>query len=89
LGSLGVFFFAGGLVLPTRMGPVRDAWMGLAHAISKVTTPVFMGAVYYLVITPMGLLRRTLGRHPLDHRVRDGGHWIGRETPRGDIERQF
>ena len=31
------------LVVPTQLGPVERAWMGLAHAISKVTTPIFMG----------------------------------------------
>ena len=89
LGSLAFLLIAGGLVVPTRMSPVHHAWMGLAHAISKVTTPVFMGVVYYVVITPIGLLRRTLGSHPLKHPERDGGHWVRRSAPRGDLERQF
>jgi hypothetical protein len=89
LGSLAALFLGGGLLLPTRMGPVEDAWMKLARAISTVTTPIFMGIVYYLVITPTGLLRRTLGRNPLRHPVVEGGHWVRRETPGGDLERQF
>ncbi len=89
LGSLGGLFLAGGLILPTRMGPVQAAWMGMAHAISKVTTPIFMGLVYYLVMTPMGFLRRTIGRDPLRHPVRGEGHWVPRSTTRGDLERQF
>jgi hypothetical protein len=79
-----------GLAAPTRLGPVRDAWMGLAHAISKVTTPVFMGLLYFLVLTPAGILRRTLGRNPL---VRPAGpsYWIDRDAAhrRSDLERQF
>jgi len=89
LGALATALILGGLAVPTRMGPVHDAWMGLAHAISKVTTPIVMGIVYYLVITPTALLRRTLGSHPLRHPIRDGGYWVPRSTPGGDLERQF
>ena len=88
-GFLAVFLVIGGLLVPTRLGPVHDAWMGLAHAISKVTTPIFMTDVYSLVITTTAQIRRTVGRNPLRHSVQDGGHWITRSAPRGDLERQF
>lgn len=79
-----------GIVVPGRLGPVQRGWMGLARAISKLTTPILLGIVYYGVITPMGLLRRTIGRSPLK-RARDlPTHWVSRSgTPRGDLERQF
>lgn len=28
-----------GLLMPTRLGPLRDAWMGLAHAVSRARRP--------------------------------------------------
>src|SRR6185295_3284434 len=56
--SLGAVLVVAGLVVPRLLGPVEKAWMGLAHLISKVTTPIFMGVVYFLVITPIGFLRR-------------------------------
>ena len=54
---------------PTYLGPVERAWMGLAHTISKVTTPIVMGVMYLVVLTPVGLLCRTLGGNPLEHRA--------------------
>jgi hypothetical protein len=79
-----------GAVLPTRLGPVRAAWMGLAHAISKVTTPIFMGAVYYLVITPSGLVRRLLGGNPLRQTHGKESGWVDRSaSPPRDLTRQF
>jgi hypothetical protein len=89
LGALAGLFAFGGLVAPTRLGPVERAWMGLAHAISKVTTPIFMGVVYYLVITPVGIVRRAVGGNPLRaHRGATG--WVDRAAaPRGDLTRQF
>jgi uncharacterized membrane protein len=59
--AIGGLLIGAGLVVPTRLGPVERAWMGLAHAISKVTTPIFMGVVYFVVMTPIGLVRRLAG----------------------------
>lgn len=80
-----------GLAVPGRLGPVQRAWMGVALTISKVTTPIMLGIVYYGVITPMGLLRRTIGGNPLRRPRGDAPtFWVSRRnTPRGDLERQF
>ena len=87
---LGGVLIVAGLVVPGKLGPVYRAWMVLAHAISKVTTPIFMGVVYFVVLTPIGLLMRLVGRKPLVHPEQDGGFW--RAAPSGgraDLERQF
>lgn len=90
--GLGGLLIAGGLIVPGLMGPVHRAWMGMAHAISKVTTPIFMGIVYFLVLMPVGLVMRGLGRDPLSHPEDDGGYWATRDggTPEArTMERQF
>lgn len=90
LGALAGFFLVGGLLVPTRLGPVQRGWMGMAHAISKVTTPIFMGVVYFLVITPSGVVRRLFGSNSLRAaRGRTTGWVDRRDRPRGDMTRQF
>ncbi|MGH7720486.1 MAG: SxtJ family membrane protein [Gemmatimonadaceae bacterium] len=91
LAALGGILLLAGLVLPGHLGPVYRAWMGLALLISKVTTPIFMGIVYFVVITPIALLRRTLGANPLVHAEAAGSVWKTRETGqrRSDLNRQF
>jgi len=68
--TLGGLLVVAALVAPTALGPVERAWMGLAAAISKVTTPIFMGIVYFLVILPIGLVRRLNGSSPILPRAR-------------------
>jgi hypothetical protein len=65
--------------------------MGLARALSRVTTPVFMGIVYFLVLTPIGILRRLLGSTPVKHAPVDDSYWHTRpeERRRGNLHRQF
>lgn len=79
--SLGVLLLLGGLLVPGKLGPIYRGWMGFAHALSKVTTPIFLGIVYFLVITPIGLLRRLFGKNPLRHRAQGGSYW--RTPPSG------
>ena len=87
LGGLLLLF---GLLFPAVLGPVHRAWMGLAHALSKVTTPIVMGAMYYLVLTPTGLIARAFGHRPLTRKGPDS-FWIERaaDQRRSDMTRQF
>lgn len=90
--TLGAALALGGLVLPTHLGPVERAWMRLAHAISRVTTPIVMAVMYFVVLTPVGLLRRAAARNPLVHAETPAGFWKERPPERRrtlSMERQF
>jgi hypothetical protein len=91
LGGLGATLALAGLIIPTYLGPVERAWMRLAHLISKVTTPIVMGAMYVGVLTPVGLLRRLFGGNPLVHEATSASYWHARPEGRraGDLRRQY
>ena len=80
LAGLGGALAVAGLLIPGSLGPVFRAWMGLAHLLSKVTTPIFMGVIYFLVITPTAFVMRLLGRRSLVHRQVNGSFWIERDA---------
>jgi hypothetical protein len=88
----GVVLLVAGLAIPTRLAPVERAWMALAHALSRVTTPILMGIVYYVTVVPIGIVMRVLGRNPLVRARTGAGYWIetGQEarTPER-MRRQF
>lgn len=91
LGMLGGSLILAGLVIPGRLGPVERGWMALAHAMSKVTTPVFMGLIYFVLFTPIGLARRAMGKNALVRPSANGSYWVPRGVGarRSDLERQF
>ena len=94
LAVLAAIFALGGVAVPSKLGPVERGWMALAHALSKVTTPIFMGIVYFVVLTPIALVRRLAGGNPMTHKIRDDTYWISRTRPdpeasRKRMERQF
>ena len=88
-GGLATLLLAAGLFVPGRLGPVYHAWMSFALLISKVTTPIFMGVVFFLVIAPVGVLMRLFGRNPIRHEPVDGSYWTPRSEARGTMTNQF
>ncbi len=94
LGALAATLALAGAAAPSRLEPVEKGWMRLAHALSRITTPVFLGIVYFVVLTPAGLIRRTFGSNPLIRDGASGTYWFTRtnadkETRRRKMERQF
>lgn len=89
-GVAGGLFMAGGLLLPAYMGPVYRTWMRFGLALSKVTTPIFMGIIFFLVITPVGLIARAAGHRPLEPRE-SNSLWRPRaeNDRKSDLHRQF
>ncbi|MEX2529292.1 MAG: SxtJ family membrane protein [Gemmatimonadota bacterium] len=90
--SLGGPLILAGLVIPGKLGPVYRAWMGFALILSKITTPIFMGITFFLVIGPVALIMRLSGRNPVVRKESDGSFWVSRpEGPkrRSDLRRQF
>jgi hypothetical protein len=88
--ALGGLLILAGLVVPGRLGPVQRGWMALAHAISRVTTPVFMGIVYFVVLLPIGATMRLFGHNALTTHHRGDSVWVARgENRRSDLKRQF
>lgn len=89
-GSVASLLILAGLAIPSRLGPVQRAWMGLAHAISKVTTPIAMSLVYFIALTPTGLIRQAIGKNSLRRGQSKESVWVRREgSPPSDLERQF
>lgn len=95
--ALGLAMLGGGLglagvLVPGHLTTVHRAWMGLASLLSRITTPLVLGVIYFGVITPIGLLRRMLGRNPLVHRASEGSYFVARAegaARRSDLDRQF
>ena len=69
-------------VAPTRLGPIRRVWMRIAGGVSKVTTPILMGIVYFGVVTPIGLVMRTLGHRALAPPRGAPSFWMQRDRDR-------
>ena len=93
LGGSGVILAFLGLVAPNLLGPVHTVWMKVADALGWFNTRVLLGLVYFLVMTPTGIVMRLVGRDPMDRQLRDRtSYWVERKPqpdPRLSMERRF
>lgn len=89
-----IFFavFGGwGLIAPSSLRLVYRGWMRFGLLASRVTTPVVMGLVFYLIVTPFGLVRRVFGKDPLMRKFENlVSYRIPSKKPRaGNLEKPF
>lgn len=60
--------------------------------LNRITTPIVLGVVFYLVIFPIGLIVRLTGRDPMTRNFDDGAasYRVESKKPRrGNTERPF
>lgn len=74
-------FAAWGLLWPAGLRPLYRGWMSLAIVMGQVVSRLLLSLVFYLVVTPVGLVMRLAGKDPMDRRLGDrDSYW--RPRPR-------
>ena len=91
---LSAFFLFFGLMFPIFLKPIHKMWMGLALVLGSVMTRVILSVLFYLVITPLGLISRLSGKDFLDLKFNKSAssYWIQRKKvifEKANYEKQF
>lgn len=89
LGGLGTLLLLAAVAVPTTLGPIQRGWMRFAELLSKVTTPIVMGVLFFLVFLPFGALKRLMGQNSLQRVEPGASAWAPRDARRSDLRRQF
>ena len=81
--ALGGLFLAVALLRPVWLNPLNRVWTKLGALLGRVASPIVTALVFFLVVTPIGLLFRLLKKDPL--RLASGSemptYWIARQPP--------
>lgn len=80
-------FFVLSFAAPQILKPLNLLWFKFGMLLSKIMAPLAMGIIFFLTITPIGLVRRMKNRDPLNQRfVSDAeSYWIKRDQ---EIDKQ-
>lgn len=65
---VGIMVLATALARPGVLAPLFTAWMWLGRTMGRVVTPVVLAVLFYAIVTPMGLIRRTFGDDQMGRR---------------------
>ena len=82
-------FVIPGVIVPMILRPVEKLWMGVAKCMGWVMTRVILSILFYLVLTPTGLIAKLFRKDFLDLKFdRDAeSYWIPKEPARTGKER--
>ena len=57
------------MTAPRVFAPAAVVWLGVSHVLGTVMSTVLLTAVFCLIVTPIGVLRRAMGKDSLRLRV--------------------
>ena len=80
-----------GLINSKLLTPLNLFWFKLGIILGAIISPIVMGIVFFLVVTPTGFILRIMGKDLLNKKYnkKKETYWIKRETPIGTMKRQF
>ena len=70
--------------------PLNIAWIKFGELLGMIIAPIVMAVIYFIIITPIGLLMRLIGKDLLNIKFnKNKSYWIKREKNIGSMKRQF
>ena len=85
------FFLILGLMNSKLLTPLNKLWYKFGMILGVIVAPVVMGVVFFLVITPIGLFMKIIGKDLLKKRYdkKKATYWIIRGRPVSTMKQQF
>jgi len=89
-----VLFATAALLWPAILAPLNRIWFRFGRLLHRIVNPLVMGLLFFVVITPFGLVMRLFGKRPLALKFdRDApSYWLARdarELQPGPMTRQY
>ena len=81
--ALALLLIAPALIYPPALKPFHKVWMKLGHVLGWINTRIILGAIFFGVVTPMGMIRRLFRKDSMGRNLRsDLDSYRLRRSPR-------
>ena len=89
--SLSIIFFILGILNSKLLTPLNKLWFKFGIFLGSIVSPVVMGLVYFLVVAPVGIFMRLLGKDLLKkNKIKNAStYWIERDKQQSTMKKQF
>jgi len=85
-----IIFLVLGLTNSKILNPLNKLWFNFGIFLGKIMSPVIMGIIFFLVVTPIGLLMRLFGKDILNLKFNNKTtYWIEKNGPKSKTRNQF
>ena len=83
-------FLALGLLNSKFLSPLNKIWFKFGLFLGKIISPIVMGLIFFIVVTPIGILMRILKKDLLNLKMNNNkSYWIEKSEPKSKMKNQF
>jgi len=88
--TISLFFLILGLINSKLLTPLNKLWFKFGILLGKIVSPLVMVIIFFLVVTPIAIIMRTLGKDLLNLKFNQNkSYWIERSGPKSKMKNQF
>ena len=85
-----LIFLVLGIINSNVLSPLNKLWFKFGILLGKIISPIIMGIIFFLVVTPIGLIMRLIGKDVLNLGYSDyKSYWIEKTGPKSKMKNQF
>ena len=87
---ISLIFLVLGILNSNLLSPLNKIWFKFGIFLGKIISPIIMGIIFFLVVTPIGLIMRLFGKDVLNLKYNDyKTYWIEKTGTKKKIKNQF
>ena len=87
---ISLIFLILGLLNSKILAPLNKLWFKFGIFLGKIISPLIMGIIFFLVVTPIGLIMRIFGKDVLNLKYnKNQSYWIEKKGPKSKMKNQF
>ena len=87
---ISIFLLFLGLINSQILNPFNKLWFKFGIFLGKIISPLVMGIIFFLVVTPIGILMRLLNKDLLNLKFNNNSsYWIEKTEPKSKMKNQF
>ena len=88
---ISLIFLILGLTNSKFLTPLNRLWFKFGMILGAIVAPIVMGVIFFLVVTPIGLVMNMMGKDLLNKRYNEKKetYWVKRDMPMSTMKRQF
>ena len=86
------FIVSSGLLILSFIAPqAMELWLKFAMLLGSIITPIGISVIYFIILVPMGIIMRLLGKDLLKQKLDKNAksYWIERSEPICSMKNQF
>jgi len=87
---ISIIFLILGLLNSKVLTPLNRIWFKFGIILGKIVSPFVMGVIYFLIVTPIGLIMKLFGKDLLNLKYENkNSYWIEKTGPKSKMKNQF